>query len=479
MADEDDEGPVAVSQMSQEAEPAAFEPPSALPEAEATEPSGEPPGEESLHAHALGGSGRSRVSALARVDAVTNAKSASASASGKSKSKSCHRCSWVAVLGGSSRTSTAGAQCGVCGTVYHLHDCGNRFASAGLDPAGASVCPKCNEFCECEGGPVYCYAAARRERAQLKRRALESEGLIGKATKGIDDQDGPNVQPRMPSGPLAATLQAAADMAKAGIGGFACGPMATPAPPATPLVATQAPLLLAAVDAAGVAAPCAVAPPPPFMAPSMTASTAATAAGLLQVERARAALAAARRQQQESLHRLCAAQQEIQSWGALLARIGAVHNGNSNGGAAPRLAAALGAPLPVAASAAQSHATQLQLLALQAALAPGAASSQAQAQAQLQQTLQQLLTARQHPAAAAAAAAMAPAPPPNDVAVAPTRSQDTAPPPASPTPPAAPLPSAAAHVQSAHPALGGNAMPSAQLKQLAETMMMLSRQTKE
>lgn len=209
--------------------------------------------------------------------------------------------------------STAGARCGSCGTVYHLHDCGNRFANAGLSAAGAALCPKCSKACVCEGGPVHCYASARRERHRDRQGAKRLLALEGSA---VDDDGsasgGTSKRPRTAAAPPVMAAASAAMLASA----VSDAPWARILPQNAPTAAAP---VAAALPAAPAMAGSALAQQTLLAALQGQQAQLWQAVWAQQLGQARVALAAANTRQESPLQQLQAAQwqQVLQTLSAL------------------------------------------------------------------------------------------------------------------------------------------------------------------
>ena len=104
---------------------------------------------------------------------------------------------------------TLGVECPRCGVAHHLHDCGGSFEAAGLPHLGARLCPKCSGACGCMGGPVRCYYATRRERAQAKRGSSEQDVVATTTATGRAAGSAAGRAARPPPTPLARSQPAA------------------------------------------------------------------------------------------------------------------------------------------------------------------------------------------------------------------------------------------------------------------------------
>lgn len=90
----------------------------------------------------------------------------------------CHKCAANLLCAVPLKPS---AHCPLCGTHYHLHDCGRRFENllqgAPVPAEVLEACPKCAGFCMCGGGDVACHAARARAKRERKRMAEERSAL--------------------------------------------------------------------------------------------------------------------------------------------------------------------------------------------------------------------------------------------------------------------------------------------------------------
>ena len=95
-----------------------------------------------------------------------------------------------------------GLMCKLCGCMYHSHDCGKRYKTAGCLHS-LEACPRCSGLCACADppGPVQCFAAASRkrmrERRQMKRGVgAEAVRVPAKAPKTTRRSSSSSVAPR-------------------------------------------------------------------------------------------------------------------------------------------------------------------------------------------------------------------------------------------------------------------------------------------